>query len=161
MDEPHAGRCLARLEQHFGGPRYADAAMFTPATYSRVFHGELGQISQVRREVHDYLDGCLLPDATTDDAVLIVSEFSTNAACHSASAGVFFIVRVETRSTYVIVECEDLGGPWHCRQRDATRPHGLTIVEALTGPDGWGVDQTTEGGRVVWVRVDIRAADHG
>ena len=52
------------------------------------------------------------------------------------------------------VEAEDLGGPWHFRQPDG-RPHGLDLVEALTGPDGWGVETTTGGGRVVWARLDL------
>ncbi len=58
---------------------------------------------------------------------------------------------------YVWVEAEDLGGPWHCRPPDG-RPHGLDLVEALTGPDGWGVDTTT-GGQVVWARLDLPPAE--
>ena len=52
------------------------------------------------------------------------------------------------------VEAEDLGGPWRRRQPDG-RPHGLDVVEALTGPDGWGVETTTDGGRIVWARLDL------
>jgi hypothetical protein len=52
------------------------------------------------------------------------------------------------------VEAEDLGGPWRGRQAD-DRPHGLDVVEALTGPGGWGVEPTTGGGRVVWARLDL------
>ena len=33
-----------------------------------------------------------------------------------------------------------------------------TWSEALTGPDGWGVETTTGGGRVVWARLDLEAA---
>jgi hypothetical protein len=29
------------------------------------------------------------------------------------------------------------------------------VVEALTGPDGWGIESTTDGGRVVWARLDL------
>jgi hypothetical protein len=29
------------------------------------------------------------------------------------------------------------------------------VVEALTGPDGWGVETTTGGGRIVWARLDV------
>ena len=36
--------------------------------------------------------------------------------------------------------------------------HGLDVVRALTGPDGWGVETTTDGGRVVWARLDLEAA---
>jgi hypothetical protein len=29
------------------------------------------------------------------------------------------------------------------------------MVEALTGPDGWGTETTTGGGRIVWARLDL------
>jgi hypothetical protein len=29
------------------------------------------------------------------------------------------------------------------------------VVEALTGPGGWGVETATDGGRVVWARLDL------
>ena len=50
---------------------------------------------------------------------------------------------------------QDSGGPWRRRQPDG-RPHGLDIVEALTGPDGWGTE-TTSGGRIVWARLGLVA----
>ena len=33
------------------------------------------------------------------------------------------------------------------------------LVEALTGPDGWGVETTTGGGRIVWARLDLPAGE--
>jgi hypothetical protein len=60
------------------------------------------------------------------------------------------------RPGHVRIEAEDLGGPWRRRQPDG-RPHGLDVVEALTGQDGWGVETTTDGGRVVWARLDLTA----
>ena len=42
-----------------------------------------------------------------------------------------------------------MGGPWRTRKQD-DRPHGLDIVQALTGPDGWGTDRTPGDTRVVW-----------
>ncbi len=50
----------------------------------------------------------------------------------------------------------DLGGPWRRRQHD-DRPHGLDIVAALTGADGWGTEMTGDGGRVVWARLSWQA----
>jgi hypothetical protein len=32
------------------------------------------------------------------------------------------------------------------------------VVEALTGPDGWGTETTTGGGRIVWAHLDLAAA---
>jgi hypothetical protein len=51
------------------------------------------------------------------------------------------------------VEVEDMGGPWRTRKED-DRPHGLDIVEALTGPDGWGPERTPGDTLVVWAALD-------
>ena len=114
------------------------------------YPGHLDQVHRVRQAVARYLAGC----PAADEAVLIVSELAANAIVHSGSRGAFFTVRAELHADYVWVEAEDRGGPWHCRPSDG-RPHGLDLVAALTGPDGWGVDITTGGGRVVWARLDL------
>jgi hypothetical protein len=46
-----------------------------------------------------------------------------------------------------------MGGPWRPRKQ-ADRPHGLDIVQALTGPDGWGTDRTPGHTRVVWATLE-------
>jgi serine/threonine-protein kinase RsbW len=121
----------------------------TTTLYSRVFHGAPDQLGRIRHEVGQYLDGC----PRSDDAVLIVSELATNAVRHTHSKGAFLIVRCEVFSTYVWVEVEDLGGPWHPRQRDG-RPHGLDVITALVG-ENWGAEQTSDGHRITWARVDF------
>ena len=73
---------------------------------------------------------------------------------HSASAGEFFTVRCDIHTGYLWIEVEDLGGPWRLAQPD-DRPHGLDIIGALAGPDNWGADTTRDGGRIVWVRLDL------
>jgi hypothetical protein len=45
-----------------------------------------------------------------------------------------------------------MGGPWRHRTPDG-RPHGLDIVQALTGHDGWGTHATGTGGRLTWARL--------
>ncbi len=120
------------------------------AWYQRTFHGRPDQVSQVRREIAAHLAGC--PAAA--DAVLIASELAANSVTHSESTGEFFTVRCEAYPDYVWVECEDLGGPWHPRPKD-DRPHGLDIIDALAGPDNWGVEATSDGDRVVWARLDL------
>jgi hypothetical protein len=122
--------------------------MLTTTLYAGVFHGAPDQIARVRGAVREYLGGC----PVSDDVVLIASELATNAIRHSYSKGAFFIIRAETFPSYVWVEVEDLGGVWHCRQRDG-RPHGLDIVAALAGD--WGAE-TTSDGRIVWARVEFR-----
>ena len=118
--------------------------------YTGIYPGRADQLHHVRRTVARHLAGC----PAADDALLILSELAANAIVHSASRGQFFTVRAERYPDYVWIEAEDLGGPWHRWQPDY-RPHGLDVVEALTGPDNWGVETTTDGGRVVWARLDL------
>jgi anti-sigma regulatory factor (Ser/Thr protein kinase) len=126
------------------------AAPLAATCYTGIYPGRADQLHHVRRAVARHLAGC----PAADDAVLILSELAANAIVHSASRGQFFTVRAERYPDYVWVEAEDLGGPWRRWQPD-DRPHGLDVVEALTGPDGWGVKTTTDGGRVVWARLDL------
>jgi len=125
----------------------------TIASYAGTYPGQVDQVREVRRAVARHLAGC----PAVYDATLIASELAANAIMHSASRGQFFTVRIEQFPDYVRVEAEDLGGPWRRRQPDG-RPHGLDVVRALTGPDGWGVETITDGGRVVWARLDLEAA---
>jgi anti-sigma regulatory factor (Ser/Thr protein kinase) len=122
--------------------------------YAGIYPGRPEQLHHVRRAVARHLAGC----PAADDAILVLSEFAANAIVHSASRGQFFTVRAEVFPGYVWVEAEDLGGPWRRGQAD-DRPHGLDVVEALTGPGGWGVEITTGGGRVVWARLDLPPAE--
>jgi serine/threonine-protein kinase RsbW len=128
-----------------------------PATvtgFTGTYPGRLDQVQDARRAVARHLAGY----PVLDDLVLIVSELASNAVLHSASRGEFFTVRAELHADYVWVEAEDLGGPWRSRQHD-DRPHGLDVVEALTGPDGWGTEPTSDGGRIVWARLDLAAGE--
>jgi len=86
-----------------------------------------------------------------DDAALIISELAANAVLHSQSGGQFFTVRADVHDTWCRLEVEDGGGPWDTGPRDRTRPHGLELIQALTGPGNWGVDGDSSG-RVVWAR---------
>ena len=129
--------------------------MSSPATeaatrYQRTFHGRADQVGQVRRDMARHLAGC----PAADDAVLIASELAANSVLHSASAGEFFTVRCDAHPGYIWIEVEDLGGPWQLRQPD-DRPHGLDLIGALAGPGHWGADTTSDGDRIVWVRLDL------
>jgi anti-sigma regulatory factor (Ser/Thr protein kinase) len=118
--------------------------------YEGIYPGHPNQLYHVRRAVATHLTDC--PAAA--DATLILSELAANAIAHSASRGQFFTVRTEVFPDYLWVEAEDLGGPWRFRRPD-DRPHGLDVVQALTGPDNWGVETTTDGGRIVWARLEL------
>jgi anti-sigma regulatory factor (Ser/Thr protein kinase) len=114
--------------------------------YQRTYVGQADRIRLVRLDVAKHLSGCPI----TDDAVLIASEFGTNSILHSRSRGGHFTIRVELARDHLRVECQDAGGPWRGRHQDDDRPHGLAVVEALTGPAAWGVEVTGDGGRIVW-----------
>ncbi len=125
-------------------------AVKTGTRYQGTFRGRAAEVSRARREVAAHLDG----HPAASEAVLIASELAANAVTHSASAGEFFTIRAEAYPDYVWIECEDLGGPWHCKPGD-DRPHGLDIIKAIAGPDNWGTEDTSDGDRVVWVRLGL------
>jgi len=116
--------------------------------YQRTFHGRADQVQQVRHEVAGYLGEC----PVADDIVLIASELAANAILHTQSRGSTFTVRCHASPGQVRIEVEDLGGPWRPRP-PGYRPHGLDIIQALTGPDGWGTRPAGTGGRTVWARL--------
>jgi anti-sigma regulatory factor (Ser/Thr protein kinase) len=126
----------------------SSAAAQTAISYQRTFPGRADQVGLVRRDIASHLDG----HPAAGDTVLIASELAANSVLHSASAGEHFTVRCQACPGHVRIEVEDLGGPWRPRQ-PGDRPHGLGIVQALTGPDGWGTQPTGTGGRIVWARL--------
>jgi anti-sigma regulatory factor (Ser/Thr protein kinase) len=120
----------------------------TAATYQGTFSGRAGEAARVRREITSYLQDC----PVTEDIVLIASELAANAIVHSRSRGGSFAVRCQVSPGAARVEVEDMGGPWRPRKHD-DRPHGLDIVQALTGDGGWGTQATDSGGRLTWARL--------
>ena len=118
--------------------------------FQRTFHGRPDQVSQVRRDIAAHLADC----PAADDLILIASELAGNAVLHSHSRGQFFTVRCYLYPGYGWIEVEDLGGPWRPHSPH-DRPHGLDLIAALTGPDNWGTETTSDGDRIVWARLDI------
>ena len=114
------------------------------------FPGRPDQVREARHVIARWLNanGC----TRTDDCLMVLSEFATNAIVHSASRDRFFTVRAEVHAGYCWCECEDAGGGWTPKPPGEDRPHGLQIVEALAGAGNWGVDGDA-GGRVAWARL--------
>ncbi len=119
-----------------------------PPGYASIFPGRADQVRQVRCEIAAYLAGC----PAADDIILIADELAANAILRTRSRGSTFAVRCQLSSGAARIEVEDLGGPWR-RRNPGDRPHGLDIIQALTGPDGWGTQLTGNGGRTVWARL--------
>jgi len=126
-----------------------DTHATTALGYPSTFPGRADQVSQVRHEIAAYLAGC----PAADDIILIADELAANAIIHTQSRGGTFTVRCQLSTGTARIEIEDLGGPWRQRRNAGDRPHGLDIIQALTGPDGWGTQVTASGGRVVWARI--------
>ena len=115
--------------------------------HTGTYPAEPRQVGVARAALAGWLDG-----GPQDGAILVASEFATNAVVHSASRhGGAFIVRAEVRQEYLRIEVEDGGGPWRDGPRDDGRPHGFDVVTALGGPGNWGIDGDDRG-RVAWAR---------
>jgi hypothetical protein len=117
----------------------------TATRYQGTFRGRADEIARVRKEIAAHLGTC----PVADDLVLIADEFASNAVLHTRSRDGSFQARCELSAGSARVEVEDMGGPWRTRKQD-DRPHGLDIVQALTGPDGWGTERTSDGTRIMW-----------
>ena len=99
------------------------------------------------------LAGWLGGGPQADEAILVASEFATNAVLHSASRhGGAFTLRAEVGQDRLRIEVEDTGGPWRGGPPDDDRPHGLDVVAAIAGPGNWGIGGDA-GGRVAWARL--------
>ena len=126
----------------------SSAAADAATQYQHTFHGRAEEAARVRRELASFLGGC----PVTQDIVLIAHELAANAILHSRSRGASFAVRCQLSPDAARIEVEDMGGLWRPRT-SSDRPHGLDIVQALTGHDGWGTQATGTGHRLTWARL--------
>jgi anti-sigma regulatory factor (Ser/Thr protein kinase) len=117
--------------------------------HTGIYPAEPGQVRVARAALAGWLEG----SRRVDEAVLIGSEFVTNAVLHSASAdGGAFTLRAEVGRDRLRIEVEDAGGPWRGGRGDDERPHGFDVVTAIAGAGNWGIDGD-DGGRVAWARL--------
>ena len=115
--------------------------------WSRTFPAAPKQISAARQ----FLAGLLAGHPAADDAILCLSELTTNAIRHSRSGapGGSFQVRVERHGRHVRVEVTDLGGPWQQQAADDDQNgRGLLVVARLARNSGRTGDEDT--GWTVW-----------
>ncbi len=142
----------AQPDQHPHEPEYLAANLPGIATapgYTVNFYGRVEEAARVRREIAGYLRAC----PAAEDMVLIASELAANAIVHTRSRGGPIHVRCQLSPGTARIEVEDAGGPWRQQRNSGDRPHGLDIIEALTGPDGWGTQVNGTRGRIVWARL--------
>lgn len=106
--------------------------------------------SAARRFATDTLQECVSEDVR-DVVELLLSEVVTNALLHAGSE---VEVCVIGGSDGVRVEVVDKSRALPAQRHwagDASTGRGLALVDALA--TGWGVDHSTEGGKVVWFTV--------
>ena len=117
--------------------------------HTGTYPAEPRQVGIARAALAGWLGG----GPRTDEAILVASEFATNAVVHSASRhrGAFTL-RAEVRQEYLRIEVEDAGGPWRGGPRDDGRPHGFDVVAAIAGAGNWGIDGDDRG-HVAWARL--------
>jgi serine/threonine-protein kinase RsbW len=128
------------------------AASLKVTAFQRSYPGAVSCLRRVRAELASFTDGY----PRSDDLVLVASELSANAVQHSGSGapGSEFTVRAHLyHGDYAWLEVEDQGGPWVAQEPGDERGRGLTVVAALAGTGNWGVEDTSSGKRVVWVRL--------
>jgi anti-sigma regulatory factor (Ser/Thr protein kinase) len=115
--------------------------------HTGTYPAEPRQVGIARAALAGWLDG-----GPQDEAILVASEFATNAVLHSASRhGGAFTLRAEVSRGRLRIEVEDAGGPWRDGPRDDGRPHGFDVVAAIAGAGNWGIDGDDRG-RVAWAR---------
>ena len=96
--------------------------------HTGIYPAESRQVGLARAALAGWLGGC----AQADEAILVASEFATNAVLHSASRhGGAFTLRAEVHPDCLRIEVEDAGGPWRDGPRDDGRPHGFDVVTAI------------------------------
>jgi anti-sigma regulatory factor (Ser/Thr protein kinase) len=127
-----------------------EVTMAPPLVWSRSFPAAAAQVRETRR----FLAGILADVPEADEAVLCLSELTTNATVHSHSLdGGHYTVRVELHSQHLRVSVRDQGGPW-TPPGDGDEHHGrgLLIVSRLA--TSWGRDGQSTDGWTVWFEMD-------
>ena len=92
--------------------------------HTGTYPAEPRQVGLARAALAGWLGGC----PWADEAILIASEFATNAVLHSASRhGGAFTLRAEVGHDRLRIEVEDGGGP--CPTGDGRRTSGAGCPE--------------------------------
>ncbi|WP_406093034.1 ATP-binding protein [Streptomyces sp. NBC_01013] len=110
-----------------------------------------------RDTVRDRLRAWEVPGDTCCDAVLLVSELTTNAVLHTGSGHVLCGLTLTGDGRRLRIELHDEGStpvrpPGHHAGPDEESGRGLLLVEQIA--DSWGCARSTRGeGKVVWAEL--------
>ncbi|MET9554911.1 ATP-binding protein [Streptomyces sp. NPDC006645] len=119
-------------------------------TTQQFFDARPESVGQARSFTSEALADWGLPDRA-EDVRLCVSELATNALVHGTAPGHGFLVKLDADVDVVRLEVHD-SRRQHPEARQAagtdTSGRGLILVNALA--DGWGVEDRTPVGKIVW-----------
>ncbi|MEU9620427.1 ATP-binding protein [Streptomyces sp. NPDC088251] len=119
-------------------------------TVQRFFKAHPESVGAAREFASETLVGWGLAERI-DDIRLCVSELATNALVHGTVADHGFLVRLDTEDDVVRLEVHDSRRrrpePRQAADTDLSG-RGLVLVAALA--DGWGVQDRTPLGKIVW-----------
>ncbi|MGX1632553.1 ATP-binding protein [Streptomyces albidoflavus] len=119
-------------------------------TIQRFFESRPESVGEARAFTTEALTSWGLLDRG-EDVRLCVSELATNAMLHGTAPGHGFLVRLDADDEAVRLEVHDSRRlqPRPRRPCDTdTAGRGLLLVTALA--DGWGVEERTPFGKIVW-----------
>ena len=102
-----------------------------------------------RQAMREWLTDVPCPDALAEDALLVVSELTTNALIHAGSAATIVALFDDGRLR-VEVHDEDPVAPQLRDHPDGSGGWGLRVVAAVA--DGWG-SFPTPSGKLVWAEM--------
>ncbi|WP_329387140.1 ATP-binding protein [Streptomyces sp. NBC_01716] len=119
-------------------------------TTQQFFDARPESVGQARSFTSEALADWGLPDRA-EDVRLCVSELATNALVHGTAPGHGFLVKLDADEDVVRLEVHDSRRQHPEARRAAgtdTSGRGLILVNALA--DGWGVEDRTPVGKIVW-----------
>ncbi|WP_369212318.1 ATP-binding protein [Streptomyces flavofungini] len=119
-------------------------------TIQKFFESRLESVSEARAFTTEALKVWGVLDRG-DDVRLCVSELATNAVLHGTDPGHGFLVRLDADDGVVRLEVHDSRRQHPHPRRPGgmdTAGRGLLLVTALA--DGWGVEDRTPFGKIVW-----------
>ncbi|MFJ6214577.1 ATP-binding protein [Streptomyces sp. NPDC092296] len=125
---------------------------WTAATWTTT--AERTAVRRLRRFAGDFARTCELPESLVDPLQVIVSEYATNAVCHSGSPDVSLLLALRDR--LLLVAVRDRGTWRHPRPRgpEAAGGRGLVLVRAYSHACGRHRSRT---GTHAWAHLAVPA----
>ncbi|WP_328912038.1 MULTISPECIES: ATP-binding protein [unclassified Streptomyces] len=118
-------------------------------------------VARARHHLRDVLRSWNLSELS-DTAELVLTELATNAVVHGKVRGRQIETKFFRRGGGVRIEVHDASYDRPERRRPAEEDEqgrGLALVNALVGPEQWGVSEREGVGKSVWAQVNSGGSD--